>query len=110
VRQEASHRISAFSVWKGKSLSFEVVSSNFPIQREPSIRAGTGGRRSQHLGGGLTLGVSNLSVTYVVDLRSAKSQGDVAAWVPGSEWSPGGTGLEDRRIGTRGWRVKLLTS
>jgi hypothetical protein len=79
ARKGASCRISAFDGWQGKGLSLEIVSSDFPIQWGPSIRAGTGGTRSH--------GVSvrgfwqqGKGVSWICE--SLKSRGDVAAWDP----------------------------
>jgi hypothetical protein len=43
---------------------------------------------------------------WICDLRNPK--GDVAAWDPGSEWSPGGSNSGDRHLDTQGLKLQSI--
>jgi hypothetical protein len=47
----------------------------------------------------------NLSL-WICDLQNPK--GDVVAWDPGSEWSPGGVKSGDRHLSTRGLKLQSI--
>jgi hypothetical protein len=59
------------------------------VARDPSV----GVRRSG-------FSTSGKLVSWIRDPRNP--EGDVAAWVPGNEWSPGGVESGDRHLGARG--------